>query len=228
VGVKEPDDRLVHFLRTVDTPTLSNAIETLDVRLKSEGFTPLGVRCLFPELGPMCGYAVTAQVETMSWAHKGTEEEFVKLFEAVHESRKPAVVVFQEVGPQGDFAAHAGEVMATIFSRLGAIGLVSDCAVRDVAEVRALKFHCFARGTVASHAYFHIVRVGTPIQILGQVIQPGLMIHGDENGLIVVPSEAFAGVAEAVQRVRLREKDLMDFVRSPGFEAQSLRGHFFE
>src|SRR5882724_2248019 len=49
------------FLRSVDTATVANAIETLKLRPRTEGFPSLDLRCLFPELGVMCGYAVTAQ-----------------------------------------------------------------------------------------------------------------------------------------------------------------------
>ena len=59
------EDRLT-YLKSIDSPTLSNAIEDLNVRPRHEGFAPDTVRCLFPELGRMCGYAVTAQVETVS------------------------------------------------------------------------------------------------------------------------------------------------------------------
>jgi 4-hydroxy-4-methyl-2-oxoglutarate aldolase len=63
--------------------------------------------------------------------------------------------------------------MATIFTRLGAIGLVSDCGVRDLPEVHALGMHYFARRSVASHAHFRIVRSSEPVQIDGLVIRPG-------------------------------------------------------
>ena len=56
----------IEYLRGIDTPTLVNAIELLHLRPNQEGFTPLQIRCLFPELGRMCGYAVTAQVETLT------------------------------------------------------------------------------------------------------------------------------------------------------------------
>ena len=56
----------IEYLKTVDAPTLSNAIELLKVRPRREGFTPLQVRALFPDFGRMCGYAVTAQVETVT------------------------------------------------------------------------------------------------------------------------------------------------------------------
>src|ERR1035437_846228 len=56
---------MLNYFRTVDTPTLCNAIELLKVRPHEHGFTPFQIRCLYPELGRTCGYAVTAQVETV-------------------------------------------------------------------------------------------------------------------------------------------------------------------
>jgi len=48
---------LIELLTTVDTPTLS---KLLNIRPRAEGFAPLRIRCLFPELGRLCGHAVTA------------------------------------------------------------------------------------------------------------------------------------------------------------------------
>jgi regulator of RNase E activity RraA len=221
------DSGVVDYLKGVDTPTLSNAIETLRLRPQNAGFAPLQTSCIFPEFGRMVGYAVTAQVETMS-ATTGDRKTFLSLYEAVMHSPKPAVVAFQEIGPQPDYAAHCGEVMATIFQRLGAVGLVSDCAVRDIPEVRALRFHYFARGAVASHAYFHIVRVGVPIQVCGLVIRPDDLLHGDENGLIVVPKEGLEKLPAAVEAVRARERALMEFVRGVEFNFDGLRQRILE
>jgi len=223
----ESDSSCIDYLRTVDTPTVSNAIELLELRLRTEGFTPLNIRCLFPELGRMVGYAVTAHVESMT---KGQADwnMFLNLYTAVAESPKPAVVVFQEVGPHPEYAAHCGEVMATIFTRLGAVGLVTDCGVRDIPEVRAMKFQYFARGMVASHSYSRIVRVGIPIQIHGLAIRPQDLLHGDENGLITVPRQSLDALPGAVERIRSREKSLMDFVRGPDFTLDRLRDRILE
>jgi 4-hydroxy-4-methyl-2-oxoglutarate aldolase len=222
MGSAGASESSIDYLKTVDTPTLSNAIELLQLRPQSEGFTPLSVRCLFPEFGRLVGYAVTAQVETMS---EGAPDWnlFMQLFEAVAQSPKPAVVAFQEVGPHRDYAAHCGEVMATILTRIGAVGLVTDSAVRDIVEVRAMKFLYFARGLVASHANFRIVRVEIPIQVEGLVIRPGDLLHGDENGLIAVPLEAVMRLPDAVHEVRSREGDLMRFLRGPDFSFDGLK-----
>jgi regulator of RNase E activity RraA len=227
-GKSELNTALIDKLRAVDSPTLSNAIERLKLRPKAEGFTPLQIRCLFPELGRMCGYAVTAHVETVTQMHPTEERVFLELFQAVADSPKPTVVAFQEIGGHGDYAAHCGEVMATIFTRLGAVGLVSDCGVRDVPEVRALRFHYFARGAVVSHASFHIVRVGVPIQVHGLAIQPGDLLHGDENGLLKIPLAALDKLLDAVEEVRTKERKLMDSVKAPGFSVGQLKGRFIE
>lgn len=219
---------MIEFLKSVDSPTLSNAIETLQIRSRHAGFTPLQIRCLFPELGRLCGYAVTAQVETLTQLHATEERTFLELFQAVHDSPKPAVVAFQEIGGHADYSAHCGEIMATAFTQLGAVGLVTDGGVRDVPEVRALRFQYFARGTVVSHANFKIVRVGVPIQIFGMEIQPGDLLHGDENGLMMVPKQAMGGIERAVEQVRSRERRLMDFMRSPEFTVEKLKGRFIE
>ena len=118
--------------------------------------------------------------------------------------------------------------MATFMTRLGAIGLVSDCGVRDIPEVKALGFHYFARGTVASHANFTIVRTGVPVQIHGMVVKPGDVLHGDVNGLLSIPAGHDRELLEAVERVRKRERKLMDFVRSADFSLDGLRDFVVE
>src|SRR5215471_19713635 len=53
-------------LRALGTCTVSNAIERLNVRLRNEGFVHAGVRCQFPALPPMVGYAATVRIRTDS------------------------------------------------------------------------------------------------------------------------------------------------------------------
>lgn len=218
----------IEYLNSIDSPTLSNAIELLKIRPRRDGFTPQEIRCLFPELGRMSGYAVTAQVETVNETSPFQLERFVELYRAVEASPKPAVVVLQELGGFHNYSAHAGEVMSTVFTRLGAVGLVSDCCVRDLPEVRKLGFHYFARGSVVSHASFRIVRVGVPVQIHGLAVYPGDLLHGDENGLLSVPAGYHEEIVSAVENVRNREKRLMDWVRSDRFSLNEFQSFVVE
>jgi len=223
-----PQTDFIDYLRTIDSPTLSNAIELLKVRPPREAFVPVQIRPLFPEFGRMVGYAVTAQVETVTECYPASLDLFVDLYRLVGESPKPAVVALQEIGGCPDYAAHCGEVMGTVFKRQGAIGLVSNCAVRDMPEVRGLGFHYFARGSVVSHANFQIVRVGVPIQIHGLTIATGDVLHGDENGLLSMPRGDEEEIAGAVDTVRSRERRLMDWVRSEQLNLEGFRDHVVE
>ncbi len=216
-------DSLISYLQTIDTPTLSNAIELLDIRPRSENFAPHWLRCLYPELGTMVGYAVTVQMETMTRMEPRDEQKTIAFYEAIEASPKPAVVVMQEIGSRPEFASHSGEVMTTLMKNFGAIGLVTDGSVRDFNEVRALNFHSFARGTVASHAYCRIAQVGCPLQIYGMTIRTGDLLHGDINGLIEVPVERREELPEMIARVRKEEGDLLQAVRAGGFTLDSLR-----
>jgi regulator of RNase E activity RraA len=210
----------------VDTPTVANAIEGFQLRSRAEGFPSFAVRCLFPEMGVMCGYAVTAQVETVSNVNALEEAEFVNLFAAVEQSGRPAVVVMQDIGSEPERAAHSGEVMCTIFSTLGAIGLVTDSAVRDLSAVRKLGFHYFARGAVSSHAHFRIVRSSVPVHVHGMTVRPGDLLHGDENGVVSIPGACLEKLPEAIQKVLTNEQKLLELVRQPGFTSSMLRNRF--
>ncbi|MCX7590247.1 MAG: RraA family protein [Kiritimatiellae bacterium] len=215
---------LIARLCRIDTPTLSNAIEKMRVRSRTSGFCDSSLRCLFPELGVMCGYAVTAEVETMNPDKEGVlDRPFVELCEAIHRTQKPVVVVMREIGPHREFCAHCGEVLATVFTRLGAVGLVSDAAVRDLKEVRALGFHYFATGTVASHGNFRIVRVQVPVTVCGLHIRPGDLLHGDANGLILVPAEGRERLPQLAAEVVKTERNFIAFVKSGKFSIQQLK-----
>jgi regulator of RNase E activity RraA len=81
---------------------------------------------------------------------------------------------------------------------------------------------------VVSHANFHIVRVGVPIQIHGLTVATGDILHGDENGLVSVPRGREKEIAAAIDRIRSRERKLMDWVRSEDFNLEGFRDHVVE
>ena len=47
-------------LKKYTSPEISDTIRMMGVRPATEGYMGYDVRCLFPDLGPMVGFAVTA------------------------------------------------------------------------------------------------------------------------------------------------------------------------
>ena len=59
------DDTLLALLRSVDTPTVCNAIEVAQGKRGFNGFTRGTMLCSDPEGGAMVGYAVTAKISAL-------------------------------------------------------------------------------------------------------------------------------------------------------------------
>jgi 4-hydroxy-4-methyl-2-oxoglutarate aldolase len=204
------------FLLRVDSPTVANAIERFGVRDRTEGFLGGDIQCAFPELGNMVGRALTV---TMSNAPGplAQREGYWRMWHALEEMEGPTVLVIADVSGAPSRVAYSGEIMSRLAARLGGVGMVTDGALRDVAEVRALGFHYFMRFPVVSHANYEIVSVGDPVNLGGQRVVTGDLLHGDQNGIVLIPWETMDRLPEEVAKVREIESADMEFIDSQEF-----------
>src|SRR5438105_6168918 len=95
---REISEQTLNQLRSCDSPTISNAIESFGVRPMIDGFASMELACHFPDLPPMVGYAVTCIADSTSAKPSGPDR-LKELFEAVAASAKPSIVVLQHAGP---------------------------------------------------------------------------------------------------------------------------------
>ena len=203
-------------LSRIDSPTIANAIETFKVRPRVAGYAGFDIRCIFPDLPPTLGYAVTCTVDSTTEGRVGIG--FNALYELLQDAPKPAIIVMQDVGQDRLHSCHAGEVMTTTMKRLGAVGILTDGGLRDVNEVRALGgFQYFCAGLVVSHGNPICVSVGDDVTISGMKVSMGDLLHGDVNGIVHIPDECAAGVAEAAHATWKREGETLRNIRSEGF-----------
>jgi 4-hydroxy-4-methyl-2-oxoglutarate aldolase len=115
-----------------------------------------------------------------------------------------------------------GELLGVSCEAHGVVGLITDAGVRDTAELTAMDFPVWARaisaqGTVKSTAG----SVNVPVVCGGMAVHPGDVVVADADGVVVVPRERAAAVAqagrdridkEAKTRERLRNGELgVDF-----------------
>lgn len=209
-------------LRAIDSPTIANAIEYFSVRPRVAGYCGTNVRNLTPEVGVMLGYAVTCRGD--STTEDKDRREHTELYRAIlAEQPLPAVVV---IGDDGDpsrihLSCHAGEMMATTMKRVGAVGLVTDGGLRDIREINALGgFHYYGRGLVVAHGRPCIYDVGATVNIDGMEVRPGDLLHGDENGITIIPAEIAAQVAARAIEHREMEHQRLQEILGPEFHQQ--------
>ena len=217
----------IQALKTVDTPTICNAIETFKVRGRVDGFMGLTIRCLLPELGVMAGYAVTLTVDSTTPGLPQEPRIWQEWMEAMRDAPKPAVLVMQDVGPQPRKSAHLGEVMGTLAKRLGVVGLVTDGGLRDILEVKALGLQCFAAGLTPAHGNPRLLQVNTPVTLDGVPVRPGDLLHGDANGVTTIPLEVAGSILQAVEAIRRDEGETMAYIKSPDFTIEGFMARRF-
>jgi len=207
-------------LKSIDTPTVCNAIEKFKARGRVEGFMGMDIRCLLPELGTMLGYAVTVTVDSTTEGAALDSRAWFNWMKAMEASPKPVVVVFKDIGPFPRKSAHLGEVMATLAARLGVVGVVTDGGLRDIVEVKQVGLQCFAKGLVPAHGNPRLIDVGVPVCIDGVMVNPGDLLHGDANGVTAIPRDIADQVYQAALQVRAEEAEVMGYIKSPQFTVE--------
>jgi regulator of RNase E activity RraA len=210
-----------HALRRVCSPTIANAIETFDVVPRGEGYTDAGIRCLFPEHGPMLGYACTATILSGQPAAPKRLVRRKEYWEYTRSTAWPKITVMQDLGERPG-AAYWGEVNSNIHLALGSLGLITNGAVRDLEEVQRTGFHFFASGVGVSHGFAHLEDFNRPVRVFGMTVNSGDLVHADRHGAVIIPHEVLPHLMKAVQEIERSERVIIDLCRSKEFSIEAL------
>ncbi len=210
-------------VRELDTCTASNAIERLNVRLRNEGFISHPVCCRFPALPAMLGYAATARIRTSSPPMAGRcYFDRMDWWNYLAALPRPRVMVLQDCDPTPGVGAMVGEIHANIARALHCNGCVTNGAVRDLEALQSLGFHVFSGNVAVSHAYAHIIEFGHPVEIGGLKIHSGDLLHGDRNGVHLIPLDVAREVPRIAEEVLREEGELIRYCQSGEFSLEGL------
>lgn len=116
----------------------------------------------------------------------------------------PGSVIVVEAGDV-DYAVAGGNVCA-VAQKHGIAAFVVDGVIRDLAEVREMRFPVFARGVMPFPGSKDMLEtLNGPVRCGGVLVAPGDMVIADEEGIVVVPATQ---VDEVLRRAQARaEKD---------------------
>ncbi|MGI6035491.1 MAG: 4-carboxy-4-hydroxy-2-oxoadipate aldolase/oxaloacetate decarboxylase [Limnochordia bacterium] len=103
-----------------------------------------------------------------------------------------------------------GEIMTKMAMKKKLAGLVMDGGVRDSYDIRELGFPVFTRAVIAAGGDKDgLGEVNVPVNCGGVPVNPGDIILGDDDGVVVVPRLEAETVARLTKEIMAKEAEMM-------------------
>lgn len=190
---KTLDEEIFELFMQVSTPNISDAMHRKGVMR--------GIKPLFENI-KLVGRAVTVQTFEGDWA---------KPVEATDVAKEGDVIVVyagsKDVAPWGELASWSCK-------QKGIAGFVIDGAVRDVDEIRRIRFPVFAKCIVPNAGEPKgFGEINAEITCGGAEVKPGDWIIGDDNGVVVVPKERAYEIARRAKEVWKAEERVREEIK---------------
>jgi 4-hydroxy-4-methyl-2-oxoglutarate aldolase len=133
------------------------------------------------------------------------------VFRAIRAANAGDVIV---IDAKGDvYRAIAGDFVVGMAQTLGVSAIVIDGVIRDIVGIKKLNFPVFSKGTsVAASEKLGVGEINVPISCGGTAVNPGDIIVGDADGVVVVPKAKEQYILEKslekLEKDEIREKNV--------------------
>ncbi len=174
-----PEEELCKRFEQTWTPAVNDVLRAKGLL---EQTLPNNIMPLREEM-TVCGVAFTVK-GSKNLTLEGEMEKRAEMLEALGPN---TVAVWDTTGD--DQSAQWGEIMTMAAKQRGCRGAVVDGGVRDTKKVLAQDFPVFCRYRSSNGMLgrFRMIDYQIPIQIGGVKIEPGDIIFGDIDGVLVIP-----------------------------------------
>jgi 4-hydroxy-4-methyl-2-oxoglutarate aldolase len=213
---KMTEQEMMQALKGFDTPSITNVVGTYPANPLCLGlynpwtenwYTDQTLRCMYPELGRLVGYAVTCVYGLPDPSFKRLS--FMDIIDALDASPKPTILVLQQKFPPeitGKVGLSGGN-MTSAMKAVGCLGMISNGPSRDIDEIRPMQFQNLISGVTAGHGDMAVYAVNVPVSVAGMDVSPGEIIHMDENGAVKFPANKMEAVLTNVQALQIEENE---------------------
>ena len=213
----------IKLIGEMQTCAVSNAIEGLNVRSRTEGFMTPDIKSMFPGMVAMAGHAVTAVIKASTPPSENLNFSRVTWVDEILKIPAPRVIVMKDLDHPNVIGSFWGEVQSAIHTALDCVGVVTDGGVRDLDEMQEYGFNAFATTQLVSRANVHLVEANIPVTIGGVTVSPGDILLGDKHGVISIPKEVVEDLPAAIAKVEAGEKEIIDVCKSGDFSPKRLK-----
>lgn len=219
------NDDLLTLLKSVDTPTVCNAIEVAQGGRGFDRFTRGTMLCSDPDAGAIVGYARTAKIaalEPPSEAAEIIKARRMDYYRHMAEGPRPGLAVIEDLDGEGAVGAFWGEINTTVHKGFGLSGALTNGVMRDLGDLPE-GFPVIAGSIGPSHAFVHVREIGTPVTVFGMEVADGDLVHADRHGAVVIPQDDIPKLADAIHKLLATEKLVLEPARAEGFDFDTFK-----
>ncbi|MGJ7919775.1 RraA family protein [Neobacillus sp. LXY-4] len=130
---------------------------------------------------------------------------------AIRHAKPGDIIIIDAKGDQ--YRAMAGDFVVGMAQTMGVGAIVVDGVIRDIIGIKELNFPVFSKGTtVAASGKAGVGEINVPISCGGQAVNPGDIIVGDADGVVVIPQaieqEVYTKAIDKIQKDQAREEKI--------------------
>jgi regulator of RNase E activity RraA len=218
-----PDD-LMALLKTVDTPTVCNAIEVAQGTRGFDAYTKGTMLASDPSARAIVGFARTAKIAgrvTPTEPPTEIRTRRMNYFRHMASGIGPTLAVVEDLDFPNAVSAWWGEVHTAVHKGLGLQGALTNGVMRDLGDMEP-GFPVIAGSIGPSHAFVHVRELATPVTVFGLTINDGDLVHADRHGALVIPPDVITTLKSAIEKLLSTEHLVLGPARSEGFNIEKL------
>ncbi len=215
----ELDPELLALLKSVDTPTVCNAIEVAQGKRGFSQFTRGTMISTAPHGGAMVGFAKTAKIAALEPSKEDPEiikERRMDYYRYMSDVSGPAIAVIEDIDYPNCIGAYWGEINTKVHKGFGLSGALTNGVVRDLGDL-ADDFPVVAGSIGPSHGFVHVREIDTPVKLFGIEVSPKELIHADLHGAVVIPNDVINILKDAINQLFASEKLVLGPAGKQGF-----------
>ena len=211
---------LLEKLKSVDTPTVCNAIEVAQGKRGFSAFTRGTMLCSAPNEPAIVGYARTAKIAALNPPTEPADvikKRRMDYYRYMSEAPAPSVVVIEDADYPDCVGAYWGEVNTTIHKGFGMSGTLTNGVMRDLGDLPE-GYPVVAGSIGPSHGFVHVLEIGEPVDVFGLRVKEGDLIHADRHGAVIIPKDVIEGLAAAIEKLLSTEHLIIGPASEDGFD----------
>lgn len=224
------DHNFIQSLSKYDTPTICNAIEVAEGKRGFDRYTRGTFQAAMNGAKAMVGFARTAKIAGKIPSTESPEvikARRLDYFRYMAAGSRPAICVTEDIDGPDYVSAWWGEVHTVVHNGLNMSGAITNGVMRDLDDHQK-GFPVIAGSIGPSHAFVRVEELDCPVEIYGLAITPGDLIHADQHGALIIPTEVLPALQDAIDKLLSTEQIIIGPAKEEGFNIEKLESAWQE